>query len=178
MGINNPINLSNYTGDVTVNGVVNAEAFNASYLGDFSGASLNSSNQPNGARSWSPYFYSDLVTSNGLGWINGKGAGGTITQATSKSTAVSLNKTCGKITMNAAALNAGVAVSFTFNNTKITANSNVIVQIGSGATAASYTVTVDNIQANSCRITVRNYTAGNLSEALVLHFSVLKNPVD
>ena len=46
----------------------------------------------------------------------GTDAGGTVTQATSKSTAVTLNKPCGQITMNNAALAANTSVAFLFNN--------------------------------------------------------------
>jgi predicted dienelactone hydrolase len=38
------------------------------------------------------------------GFAPGVGNGGTVTQATSKSTAVTLNKSCGQITLNAANL--------------------------------------------------------------------------
>ena len=49
----------------------------------------------------------------------GAGAGGTVTQATSKSTAVTLNKPTGKITMNNAALAANTTVQFNLNNNLI-----------------------------------------------------------
>jgi hypothetical protein len=47
----------------------------------------------------------------GIGYATG--AGGTVTQATSKSTAVTLNTVTGAITMNNAALAAATIVSFT-----------------------------------------------------------------
>lgn len=108
----------------------------------------------------------------GVGYITG--GGGTVTQSTSKSTGVTLNKICGQITMNNAALNAGVTVGFTLTNSTIAATDVVIVNIGSGATADSYTLEVDAVAAGSCRIQVRNFTAGNLSEALVINFAVIK----
>ncbi len=108
----------------------------------------------------------------GLGY--GTGAGGTITQATSKSTGVTLNKVCGQITMNNAALNAGVSVSFTLTNSAIAAADTVRVNIQSVGSADSYNVDVTAVAAGSCRIQVRNFTAGNLSEAIVLNFAVIK----
>ncbi|NBS24587.1 MAG: hypothetical protein EBS78_11605 [Altererythrobacter sp.] len=48
-------------------------------------------------------------TSGGIGY--GTGAGGTVTQATSKSTGVTLDKVCGEITMNNATLNRETAVA-------------------------------------------------------------------
>jgi len=109
---------------------------------------------------------------NGLGY--GTGAGGTVTQATSKATGVTLNKVCGQITMNNAALNAATSVSFTLTNSAIAATDTVIVNIASAATADSYIVTVTAVAAGSCRIQVYNFSGSNLSEALVLNFSVIK----
>lgn len=101
--------------------------------------------------------------------------GGSVTQATSKSTGVQLDQECGQITMNGEALAGGVAVSFTLTNSRIDANDIVIINIGSGATADSYVIGVTAVAAGSCRIQVRNLTAStSLSEALVLNFGVIK----
>ena len=100
--------------------------------------------------------------------------GGTVTQATSKSTAVVLDRMCGQITLNNAALAAATSVSFTLTNAEIDADDLVVVNIGSGATTNAYTVTVDAVAAGSCRIHLRNETAGSLGEALVLNFGVIK----
>jgi hypothetical protein len=113
-----------------------------------------------------------VVGAGALGY--GTGSGGTVTQATSKSTGVTLNKSNGTITMNGAALNATTSVSFVLTNSLIAATDVVNVAIKSGATLASYFVQVDATAAGSCTITVRNYTAGNLSEAIVMSFAVLK----
>jgi hypothetical protein len=108
----------------------------------------------------------------GIGYITG--AGGSQTQGTSKSTTVTLDKVCGQITMHNATLNAGTSVGFTLSNSTIAANDVVNVAIKSGATADSYNVTVDATAAGSCRIQLRNVSAGNLSEAVVLNFAVIK----
>lgn len=110
--------------------------------------------------------------SSGVGYATG--AGGTVTQLTSKSTSVALNKPCGQIIMNNAALSATASVSFTFTNSLISATDCVHVNIGSGATAASYFVMVDAVAAGSCTITLRNYTSGSLSESVVLNFAIIK----
>lgn len=102
------------------------------------------------------------------------GTGGTVTQATSKSTDVTLNKVCGQITMNGAALAANTSVSFTLTNSQIAATDIVIANIASGATASSYQLTVDQVSAGSCRIHLRNVSGGSLSEAVVLNIVVLK----
>ena len=105
------------------------------------------------------------------------GTGGTVTQATSKSTGVTLNKRCGQITMNNAALSAAAEVSFTFTNSVIAATDVVYVCISSGATAGAYNVQVDAVAAGSCRISVGNMSAGPLSEAIVLNFVVIKGAI-
>ena len=103
------------------------------------------------------------------------GAGGAVTQLTSKSTAVTLNKMCGQITMHNATLNRSSGVSFTLNNTSISSGDAVIVNIKSGATLNSYGVCVHAIATNSCVIQLYNLTSGtDLSEAVVLTFAVIK----
>jgi hypothetical protein len=66
-------------------------------------------------------------------------------------------------------------VAFVLTNSTITATSTVIVNIGSAATTNSYNVTVEAVAAGSCRIQIRNISAGTLSEALVLNFAVLNS---
>jgi hypothetical protein len=101
------------------------------------------------------------------------GEGGTVTQATSKSTGVTLSKKCGQITMNAAALAADTTVSFTLTNTEIVATDIIILNHVSGGTAGSYLL---NAQAGSgsASINVRNITGGSLSEAIVIGFAIIK----
>lgn len=108
----------------------------------------------------------------GVGYATG--AGGTVTQATSKSTGVTLNKVCGQITMNASALAAGAAVMFTLTNSTIAATDVVRVVIASGATSLAYIVQVEATAAGSCNIAVRNMSGGSLSEPIVLNFAVVK----
>jgi hypothetical protein len=102
-------------------------------------------------------------------------AQGTVTQATDKSTAVTLNKGAGQITMAAAALAGNTAVSFTLNNTFISANDLILLNISGGAVAdpVAYTVYVSSMTAGSVVITLRNLTATSRSEALVLNFAVI-----
>ena len=102
------------------------------------------------------------------------GTGGAVTQATDKSTGVTLNKRCGQITMNAAALAAAAEVSFTLTNSAVAATDVVMVSIASGATAGAYSVQCDAVAAGSCRISVGNRSTGSLSEAIVLNFVVIK----
>ena len=103
----------------------------------------------------------------------GTGAGGTQTQATSKSTAVELNTRCGTITMNAAELAANTTVTFTLTNSQIAATDVLILNHTSGGTAGAYTLNAQ-VAAGSATINVRNVTAGALSEAIVIRFAVIK----
>jgi hypothetical protein len=103
------------------------------------------------------------------------GTGGTVSQATDKSTGVTLDKRCGQITMNNAALAAAAEVSFTLTNSVIAATDVVLVSIASGATAGAYSIQCDATAAGSCRISVGNRNAGSLGEAIVLNFVVIKS---
>ena len=100
-------------------------------------------------------------------------AQGTVTQATSKSTAATLNKAAGRITMNNAALAGNTAVSFTLSNSYISANDVIILNVSGGGTAAAYTVYVSDMTTGSATITLRNLTAGSLSEAVIINFALI-----
>lgn len=102
-------------------------------------------------------------------------AQGTVTQATSKSTAVTLNKSAGQITMNNAALASVTNVTFTLTNSFISANDILILNVGSGATAGAYNCWVSGLSAGSATITLRNISGGSLSEAVVLNFALIHN---
>ena len=110
-------------------------------------------------------------------WGYPTGAGGTVTQATSKVTGVTLNKPTGEIVMNNQSLNNATSASFTFTNSFIGANDNVVWSIKSGATAAAYFVQSDAVSAGSCRVHVTNRSAGALAEAIVLQYTVIKGSV-
>lgn len=107
----------------------------------------------------------------GVGYATG--AGGTVTQATSKATGVTLNKTCGKITLNAAALAASTTVSFVFTNSTIAATDVLVLNHTSGGTLGSYTLNAA-AAAGSATIYVRNVSLASLSEAVVISYAVVK----
>jgi hypothetical protein len=114
----------------------------------------------------------DNVSSSGiLGYT--AAAQGTVTQATSKSTGVTLNKSAGQITLNAASLAATTTVTFTLTNSLLSANDIVILSIASGGTAGAYNAYVSGLAAGSVVLALRNVTAGALAEAVVLNFAIL-----
>jgi hypothetical protein len=101
-------------------------------------------------------------------------AQGTVTQATSKSTAVTLNKPAGRITMDAASLATATNATFTLNNSFISANDTVILTISGGqATAGSYNVFANNLGTGTVSISLRNISGGSLSEAVVINFAII-----
>ena len=101
-------------------------------------------------------------------------AQGTVTQATSKSTGVTLNKSSGQITMNNAAMANGAIISFTLTNNLLSAKDVIIVNVAGGlATNGTYTSFVSNVSAGTAVISLYNISSGSLSEAVVLNFAII-----
>lgn len=120
-------------------------------------------------------LFSILSVSPTLGVGYATGAGGTVTQGSGsgKATAFTLSKVSGQITTDNAVLNAGVIVSSVWTNTAIAATDTVVINHVSGGTVGSYTFNVQ-CGAGTATLNIRNATAGNLTEALVLQFTVIK----
>jgi hypothetical protein len=112
------------------------------------------------------------INSGSFGYVTG--SGGTVTQTTSKSTSVTLNKPTGQVTMNNAALAANTTVTFTITNSVISSGDLLVLNHISGGTAGSYTLNAQS-SSGSATINVRNVTAGSLSEAIVIGFAVIKS---
>ena len=110
-----------------------------------------------------------ISTAAGLGY--GTGSGGTVTQATSKATAVTLNKPTGQITINGAALAGGATVNFIFNNSFISSADTLLLNTKSFG--GSYRLNVE-IGVGSCFIFLTNLTGGSLSDSFVINFSIIK----
>lgn len=101
-------------------------------------------------------------------------AQGIVTQLTSKSTAVTLNKSAGQITINNASLATATNATFTLNNNLISNNDTVILTIAGGqATPGSYNVFANALGAGTVSITLRNISGGTLSEAIVVNFAII-----
>jgi hypothetical protein len=101
------------------------------------------------------------------------GSGGVVTQITSKATGVTLSKSTGQITLDAAALAASTTVSFALTNTVIEAGDILVMNHISGGTAGSYLLNAQS-SAGAASINVRNISLGSLSEAIVIAFAVIK----
>lgn len=115
-----------------------------------------------------------LVGGGTLGY--GVGSGGTVTQATSKSTAVTLNKPSGQITMSNAALAAGQTVSFVLNNSLLSVGDALLVTVDVGVSggAGQYQAWGYGCGWGTAQIALRNNAPGSLSDAVVLGFKVIK----
>ena len=108
------------------------------------------------------------------GKLIGPTTGGTVTQATSKSTGVTLNAASGQITMNNAALADAAEVTFTVTNSEVAATDVIVLNHGSGGTAGAYWLCVSTVAAGSFKISVGNLSGSSKSEAIVLNFVALK----
>ncbi len=100
-------------------------------------------------------------------------SGGTVGQLTSKATGVTLDKATGAITTFNDNLNAATTVSFTFTNAYIEANDLILILHKSGGTQGAYAFQAFPAGGTAV-VSIRNITAGNLAEAIVMSFSVIK----
>lgn len=107
----------------------------------------------------------------GIGYATG--AGGSVTQATSKTTGVTLNNITGQITMAAGAMAANNIQTFTLTNSAIAAKDILILNHISGGTVGKYLLHVQSA-AGSATITVTNVSSGALNEQPVIAFAVIK----
>lgn len=109
----------------------------------------------------------------GAGKALGYTSGGAVTQATDKSTGVTLNQAAGQVTTSNASLAGGAEVSFTVTNDKVAATDVVAISLQSGASTGTYIVSISAVAAGSFDVTLSNVgtTAG---EALVLNYAVIK----
>ena len=130
-------------------------------------------NTPVGATTPSSVAATTMYASTEFGYASG--AQGTVTQATSKSTGVTLNKSAGQITMDAASLATATNVTFTLTNSTISAKDVLLLTVTNG-TSGAYNCWVSSMAAGSATITLRNISGGSLSEAVVLNFAIIHCP--
>jgi hypothetical protein len=108
----------------------------------------------------------------------GVGAGGTVTQATSKATTVALNKPCGTITTHNANLNAGASVTFYFQNDLITTGDVLILcPSWTAISPTNYNIEVVGYGSgtpNFFIIKITNISATNRAEVITIPFVVIK----
>ena len=111
------------------------------------------------------------IAKGNLGYATG--AGGAITQITSRITGVILNKPCGAITLFAAAPVVGTPVTFIVTNSTVAATDVVAVSVQSSNAANTYTVLVTQTTAGTFSITITS-VVGTTSDSPVINFAVIK----
>jgi hypothetical protein len=108
---------------------------------------------------------------------------GTVTQLTNHSTAVTLNKTSGVITLAGVALAAGAEADFAVTNSTVQADSVILLTVQSPAAAsatdnATLVAQLDGVSDGSFNVRLSNPGAGNTStNAHKIHFLVINNSV-
>ena len=112
----------------------------------------------------------DAGTNNvyGLGYAPGWGGSGT--QLTSKSTAVTLNTVCGQITTHNASLAANTEVAFTVTNNSVIASDMIHVVVNDG----NYQVRATDYAAGSFIIRLKNLSGGPLTDAVVIKYAIIR----
>jgi hypothetical protein len=111
-----------------------------------------------------------IVSTGTAGVGYGTGAGGAVTQGTSRTTGVTINKTSGAITLFSAAGSA-TAATFTVTNSTVAATDVIILNQKSGTDL--YDLKVTAVAAGSFNITF-NTTGGTTTEQPVFNFAVIK----
>ena len=145
------------------------------------GNTLSSTNT-NGNINLTPNGTGQVLTTAPLGY--GTGAGGTVTQLTSRTTGVTLDKITGEIVLFAGSISGHEADEFTLTNNLIGANDAIMLCIKSGAAAGTrkyYQVHAVAVTAGSCVISVGNIDNSSIpaagTESPVIQFVVLKGAV-
>lgn len=114
-----------------------------------------------------------VLTRKKLGYV----AGGSVTQATNRTTGVTLSQLSGQITTNNASLAAEAAAEFTVTNTKVEAGDVVNVCIKSGSNGGNTDLVVSAVADGSFNIkVVNNNAAAGTAEtgAIVINFVIIK----
>lgn len=129
-----------------------------------------------------PGLFTDGVrTAKPLGYATGQAAGAVVTQATNRTTGVTLNNLTGQITTNAASLAAEAAAVFTVTNSKVAAGDVIVLSQASGSNGGNTDVAVVAVAAGSFNIAVvnNNVAAGTAETgAILINFAVIKGSIN
>lgn len=111
------------------------------------------------------------------------GTGGTVTQGTSRTTGVTLNKITGEIVLFAVGIAGHEADEFVLTNSTIAVNDVIMLCIKNGGSLAAgtrkyYVTQINTVAAGSCTISVGNIDNGAIvSESPIIQFLVLKGAI-
>jgi len=112
-----------------------------------------------------------------IGYAEGQGVGGSVTQLTSKSTGVTLNAVCGRITMHNETMAAQDTKSFQMTNSYMHQHDVLILNVVDG-TAGAYRLNARPNDGHADIDITRGPAGGSLSEAVVISFAIFKASVD
>jgi len=183
------LTAGNVTTNANLTGAVTSVG-NATSLGSFTSANLAAAltdetgtgaavfaNTPTlvtpniGAATGTSLAVTGALTSSGITGVGyATGAGGTVTQGSSRTTGVTINKTSGAITLFSAA-GTTVATTFTVTNSTVEATDVIVLTQKSGTDL--YDLMVTAVGAGSFNITFRT-TGGTTTEQPVFNFAVIK----
>jgi|CryBogDrversion2_2_1035213.scaffolds.fasta_scaffold03147_2 hypothetical protein len=110
----------------------------------------------------------------GIGYANG--AGGTVTQTSSRTNTVTINHTTGAITLYSTTTTAGQVTTFIVTNSTVTIND--IVSTSVRTSTGVYFVNVTQVAAGSFSLSVYTPSAVVSAEAPVINFAVIKGSVN
>lgn len=119
--------------------------------------------------------FTSTSASAGIGYATG--AGGAVTQATNRTTGVTLNKITGQITTNNASLAAETAAAFTVTNSTVAIGDVIVLCQQSGSNGGNTDLIVTTVAAGSFQISVVNNNAsGGTAEtgAIIINYAVIK----
>ena len=112
-------------------------------------------------------------SSSGIGYTTG--AGSSVTQATNRTTPVTINAICGQITTVSATATADTFVKFTVYNSAVSSTDTVIANLAGIGFSGGYILNVVNVRSGNFKIQTYTPSAVISAEALVINFSVIKS---
>lgn len=113
------------------------------------------------------------IAAGGLGYAAGLGIGGAVTQLTSRTTGVTLNKLSGAITLFAA-VGSATPASFVVTDSQVAVND--IIDISVQSATNSYLAYVSQVAVGSFTVTFES-RVGTASDSPVLNFNVIKGTI-
>jgi hypothetical protein len=131
------------------------------YTGAYTGTSLAVTGALTSSSASNPFGYAT-------------GAGGSVTQLTNNSTAVTLNTIAGQIITQGSTVNAAVVVAFTLNNSTIADTDVVAVCISAGPNPIRPIISVTAVASGSCVICYKNVSTAVFGVPMTINFTVLK----
>ena len=121
-----------------------------------------------------PAKFFSVYNTGAFGYVSGNG--GSVTQTTSRTTGVTINKSNGSITTNSTSLSAGSTAKFTVSNSLVSATDIIMISIKSGTTTDQTDVKIQGVGAGTFDVVVANRHASTAETgAIVLNYAIIKS---